>query len=726
MPPTTTSSIAPHRKAAASPFHKPAQSRKPSNRTKDLASKENQKGRDIPIKTEDGSHLVLQAQAPPPPVSEKKRKKRKRKSLEPSIAAVVEAKPSVESRINAMIEEERKPSDSKVLKMLNDLRAPPKGSPRSSPEPEVQVEDENESLPVGNGDEDVEMDPLGSITSKSLQSSDNIATTSSQRGRNPSPTKSPIILKKEKERLRKKKDKEARQAFVAEQKARVEEEALEAREKKEREELKKAAEDELEKVKSQIDEIRKEAEKLRGQNEEMHNRNHELKEEESRMKAKTEEEKKRRSDQELQKVREEKRRQKELQDQVEEAQNRLNEMKEKYESEKIDREKKEQLIEVMKKQTEESKKKNGESAVAIKNHENIKSAIAHALECPICLHTVDDPYVLSCGHIACRQCLVDYFRSPTALKHGYPDAITPETDLSFRTKVCHVCRSHVLRKPARLFFLRAVLEPLGLFQYDNLPPPGSEEVDPWENIFPADPYTYKLYDPTDDTTRCPECMGEIVDSVCQGCNLDFSEGSDVGEDEDLIDGEEESVRGSVLGDEDVIRFVDDMAEDDGDEDGSSSTSSSDEDGGEGTGTARSRRFRNAPPPPPPIGNLLNILEGLDDEAEDDDGSWGSSEEDEREPNSEDEYGGSFIDDGGEEDDEEGEEDVSMIDVEAAEGISGDESEDEVPVRRSRVRSRRTRTDPDEDSDSEDQPVFTGSRPRRGRSQAVVISDDESD
>ncbi|WWC98339.1 hypothetical protein V866_005230 [Kwoniella sp. B9012] len=733
MPPTTTPSSAPHRKAAASPYQKSGKpnthTRKPSKKTKDtlstLQTDDNLLVRDE--KRDDnrkGGMLVLQAQVPPSPsstgkISRKKKKKRNSNGLS-SDTGPGEGRQSIEERIMAMVEEDKKPS--KISRMLEDIRVPPAVSPSSSPEPEVGPE----SQAAAKIDGDIEMDsnhltPKRPSTDISEKDGNNAISSSLS-------TKSPVINKKQKDQSRRKKTKETRLAFLAEYHARNEQEIIQEKEREERERANKIAQEELEKVRSRTEEVRREAEKVKKEIEELQNRKNQLIEEESQAKLKSEEERKRRTDQELQKVREEKRKYKELQDKVDIAQNQLEEMKVNYEREKMSRNEKERLVEEGRKQVEESQKKIVDNETIIKKHENIKNAITHALECPICLTTIDDPHVLSCGHMACRQCLMEWFRSPTALKHEHPEDITPETDLSYRTKLCHVCRSVVLRKPARLFFLRAILEPLGLFQHKDVPPAGSQDVDLWDKLFPIESYTYKLYDPTDDTTRCPECLGEIVDSVCQGCELAFSDQSDLGEDLDLIDGEEESVHGSVLGDGEIIRIDNDN--DDGSSTSSSSDSSDVEDGlrrRAGTGRPRSRRNRNAPPPPPPLNNLLNILTGIDDEAEDDDGSYGSSE-DERGPNSEDEYGGSFIDDDAEEEEEEDkEEDISMID-----GDEERESEDEAPRRRSRKRSRRI--DPDEDDaptdndqdaeDDDDKPVFRGRRSRGQRSQVIAISDSE--
>ncbi|OCF56252.1 hypothetical protein L486_06193 [Kwoniella mangroviensis CBS 10435] len=731
MPPTTTSSSAPHRKAAASPYQKSGKpnthTRKPSKKTKDTISAQ-KADNDLAGRNENrndngkGNMLVLQAQVPPSPTStdktsRKKKKKRKSNGLGEGTGPG-EGRPSIEERITAMVEKERKPS--KIMEMLDDIRAPPAESPSSSPEPGVDLE----SQLVAQNDADIEMDshdhtPNGPLSNIPDEHGNNAIPSSVS-------TKLPIINKKQKDHIRGKKTKETCLAFLAEYHARNEQEIIQEKEREERQRANKIAQEELEKVRSRTEEVRREAEKVKKEIEELQNRKKQMIEEESKAKLKSEEERRRRTDQELQKVREEKRKYKDLQDKVDNAQNQLDEMKVNYEREKMSRTEKERLVEEGKKQVEESQRKIIDIGTTVKKHENIKNAIIHALECPICLITIDDPHVLSCGHMACRQCLMEWFRSPTALKHEHPEDITPETDLSYRTKLCHVCRSVVLRKPARLFFLRAILEPLGLFQHKDVPPAGSQDVDLWDKLFPVESYTYKLYDPTDDTTRCPECLGEIADSVCQGCNLGFSDQSDLGEDLDLIDGEEESVHGSVLGDGDIIRIDNDN--DDGSSTPSSSDSSDVEDGlrrRAGTDTPRSRRNRNAPPPPPPLNNLLNILTAIDDEAEDDDGSYGSSE-DEREPNSEDEYGGSFIDDDAEEEEEEdGGGDVSMVDCDEEE-----ESEDEAPRRRIKTRSRRIdpdedeRTENEEDEEEDDQPVFRGSRFRRQRSQVIAISDSE--
>lgn len=98
-----------------------------------------------------------------------------------------------------------------------------------------------------------------------------------------------------------------------------------------------------------------------------------------------------------------------------------------------------------------------------------------------------------------------------------------------------MCRCIIVRRPTRVFFLRSILEPLGLHQDNPSPPvashpsklPSSTASDPWELIFPPDPTTYKLHDDADHCLRCPECMGEIEDGNCTTCGNNFSSDSEM-------------------------------------------------------------------------------------------------------------------------------------------------------------------------------------------------------
>lgn len=121
-----------------------------------------------------------------------------------------------------------------------------------------------------------------------------------------------------------------------------------------------------------------------------------------------------------------------------------------------------------------------------------------------------------------------------------------------------MCRCIIVRRPTRVFFLRSILEPLGLHQGDPPPPLASHPAqsslsaasDPWKLIFPPDPTTYKLHDDDDHCLRCPECMGEVEDGCCFSCGINFSSDSEMeGQSDEDFDGLGEDSWPSDEGDE---------------------------------------------------------------------------------------------------------------------------------------------------------------------------------
>lgn len=55
--------------------------------------------------------------------------------------------------------------------------------------------------------------------------------------------------------------------------------------------------------------------------------------------------------------------------------------------------------------------------------------------------------------------------------------------------------------------------------------------------------SYRLHDEEDGVPRCPNCIGEIYDNVCDRCDVEFSEGdseSDMDEDDDEHDHDREN------------------------------------------------------------------------------------------------------------------------------------------------------------------------------------------
>ena len=111
--------------------------------------------------------------------------------------------------------------------------------------------------------------------------------------------------------------------------------------------------------------------------------------------------------------------------------------------------------------------------------------------------------------------------------HGL-DGVPDHQDLSYFRKVCHVCRKVCLSRPARMYHLQGILEPLDIDPH--LPSESQEtrerENDPWKGIFPAEKTTYRIEDEEDAVSRCPECFEEIAVDTCSRCGLMFSEPED--------------------------------------------------------------------------------------------------------------------------------------------------------------------------------------------------------
>lgn len=156
---------------------------------------------------------------------------------------------------------------------------------------------------------------------------------------------------------------------------------------------------------------------------------------------------------------------------------------------------------------------------------------------------------LACGHAACRDCLLQWFKSQNA----YPSEEITETeniDLTYRTKVCHICREPVFRRPTRIFAFQTVIDLIrkGEQTESGITTP-AEDI--WANIFPPEPKQWLVQDVDDGVSRCPRCGCEVAYGQCINCAAVFSprredgddttdlEGIDLGYDGFGIDTEEE-------------------------------------------------------------------------------------------------------------------------------------------------------------------------------------------
>ncbi|KAF7319538.1 RING-type domain-containing protein [Mycena chlorophos] len=332
----------------------------------------------------------------------------------------------------------------------------------------------------------------------------------------------------------------------------------------------------------------------------------------------------------------------------------------------------------------------------VQKHETLLAQLTQSLTCQVCLDPLHKPYSLSpCGHIACYNCLVQWFTSEPEDQHeGMPP----------RPKTCPHCRARIRERPAEAWAIKDLVAGLvksGLVEGISQGPPPAPELpgpppedengpaDPWHNIFrfqhqhprfqprlrngePARVEDMGMLDNEDGGVyRCLDCMHEIEDGICSSCHRVYP-GHHLPDFADMFSDDDED-------------FDDDML--------------------------IPRWF------PMPI-DFEGGDFGYDMDDEDDDESHRDLDED-------DGYGGSFIDDG------------SDVGERAADIIEIIESDDERPPRR-RVQPRFIELD-DEDEDDEPRlvddhdrpsspaPIPPVRRPLPGRSnRIVVISDSEEE
>ncbi|KAJ7056973.1 hypothetical protein C8F01DRAFT_1152909 [Mycena amicta] len=207
-------------------------------------------------------------------------------------------------------------------------------------------------------------------------------------------------------------------------------------------------------------------------------------------------------------------------------------------------------------------------ATLLKKHESLLAQLSQSLTCQICLDPLHKPYSLSpCGHVACYNCLVQWFTSEPEQEH---EALPP------RKKTCPHCRARIRERPAEAWTIKDMVAGLvksglgaGLSQVPPPPPalpgppPENENTspDPWHNIF-GYPHQHPRFQPllangeqpsiedmgmldTEDggVYRCLDCMHEIWDGVCSSCNRVYP-GHQVGADfEEMFDEDGESFDG---------------------------------------------------------------------------------------------------------------------------------------------------------------------------------------
>ncbi|KAL0065753.1 E3 ubiquitin ligase [Marasmius tenuissimus] len=181
----------------------------------------------------------------------------------------------------------------------------------------------------------------------------------------------------------------------------------------------------------------------------------------------------------------------------------------------------------------------------VQQHEKALGQVQQSITCQICLDLLYKPYALApCGHTACHSCLVNWFTSIPP-HDGAPAGHRPHT-FYYRKKTCPHCRAVVRERPVEVWAIKNIVATLvqsGLLT--NIPPEqpqpqtsaANENKDPWHNIFRSSPKFLDtiygeerpvtdlpveetgMYDAEDGGIyRCLDCMHEIEDGICSGCN----------------------------------------------------------------------------------------------------------------------------------------------------------------------------------------------------------------
>ncbi|KAG2136027.1 hypothetical protein DEU56DRAFT_364827 [Suillus clintonianus] len=172
-------------------------------------------------------------------------------------------------------------------------------------------------------------------------------------------------------------------------------------------------------------------------------------------------------------------------------------------------------------------------------HQSVLSNISQALTCQICLDMMYKPYALApCGHVACYDCLVQWFNAPPADNRPVVPAI-------LRKKTCPHCRGVVRERPAEIWTIKNLAHLVGKSGLANLPPHDEAQAnadrpadaDPWDGIFRKSTQGYLPWFLADDADveprrgedvgmldtedggiyRCLDCMHEIWDGLCTSC-----------------------------------------------------------------------------------------------------------------------------------------------------------------------------------------------------------------
>ncbi|KAI0768173.1 hypothetical protein BD413DRAFT_563891 [Trametes elegans] len=178
-------------------------------------------------------------------------------------------------------------------------------------------------------------------------------------------------------------------------------------------------------------------------------------------------------------------------------------------------------------------------ASLVSQHENLLSSFQQSLSCQICLDLMHKPFALApCGHSACFQCLVNWFKAPP------PDVPANEVlPVWLRKKTCPHCRTAIRDRPIEIWTIKEMVASLvksGLAPAPLLPPlaaadaPAAANADPWAGIFRPAPHNQGVFpdgqppallqqliglrdDEDGGIYRCIDCHHEIWDGACSEC-----------------------------------------------------------------------------------------------------------------------------------------------------------------------------------------------------------------
>ncbi|KAI9056438.1 hypothetical protein FKP32DRAFT_1599165 [Trametes sanguinea] len=199
-------------------------------------------------------------------------------------------------------------------------------------------------------------------------------------------------------------------------------------------------------------------------------------------------------------------------------------------------------------------------ASLVNQHEQLLSTLQQSLSCQICLDLMHRPFALApCGHSACHQCLVNWFKAPP------PDVPANEVlPVWLRKKTCPHCRAVVRDRPVEIWTIKEMVASLvksGLAQPPVLPPvpdaPAPDAAaDIWAGIFRPAPnrnvgifpdgqppallqQLMGLRDEEDGGIyRCIDCHHEIWDGACSECGRVYPGHDPHGHDLDEFDDED--------------------------------------------------------------------------------------------------------------------------------------------------------------------------------------------